>query len=268
MRRFLCFTLSSALLQLIPLVVSAEVRISTSTALSLGAASLDQSAKTDDVFSAAIEAMGGRRALEEIKSIKADADCTGPKGAYKTELSSARGDRLMFRQTRVGRESFLVFVNGKRAWSKSEETGKIAPLDKKTVAAIRSHEFQMIAIATRERYSKPQLEGYEKFAGSRAIKVRMMDELGNPCHVFFDADSHLMAGMVIVNPMGEAGETVRIVFNRWSQIGKVKLPSTVTATDKTGDFVLNFHNITLNEVAPGVFSVPKEIQNAIAAPGM
>lgn len=211
------------------------------------------------VISAATEAMGGRRALEEIQSIEAVADCTGPRGKYKTEVRSARGDRLMFRQTWVGREAYLAYVNGKLAWTKNEETGKVAAMDKEAAAAVRSHEFQMIAIAILERYSNPQVEGYENFAGSRAIKVRMVDELGNPCHIFFDADSLLMAGMIMVNPMKGAGESVRVVFNRWSQVGKVKLPSKVTATDKTGDFVLDFQEITLNKVDPNIFSVPKEI---------
>ena len=43
------------------------------------------------VFAAAAQAMGGARALRRIRSIAATADCTGPKGAYKTEIHSMRG---------------------------------------------------------------------------------------------------------------------------------------------------------------------------------
>ena len=260
MRCFSGLMLSLSSVHLI-LTATAVAQIVTSPvkASSLQAASLEQTINADAVFSAAAQAMGGRKALQEIQSIRAMADCVGPRGKYKTELQSARGDRLMFRQSWVGRETFLAFVNGKRAWTKSEKTGQVAPLDRNSAAMIRSHEFQMLAIALRERYGNPQVEGYENFAGTRSIKVRMVDEIGNPCHVFFDADSHLMLGMLILNPTGEAGETVRVVFNRWRQVGRVKLPSMITATDKSGDFVFEFQEISLNDVDPTLFRVPKEI---------
>ena len=256
---FSSLTVWAASLHLILSVGVIVARVSKVTVANPQAASLERAAKTDAVFSAATEAMGGWKALQEIQSIKAIADCVGPKGKYKTEVRSARGKRLMFRQSWVGRETFLAFVNGKRAWTKNERTGKVEPLDRNTAAAVRSHEFQMIAITLEERYRSPQVEGYENFAGARAIKVRMVDELGHPCHLFFDAASHLLAGMIIINPMGAASETVRVVFNRWTQVGRVKLPSMVTATDRSGDFILEFHDISLNDVEPNIFRVPEEI---------
>jgi hypothetical protein len=42
-------------------------------------------------------------------------------------------------------------------------------------------------------------------------------------------------------------------------VGKVKLPSTVTATDKSGDFVLTFNEISLNRLDANIFKVPENI---------
>ncbi|MGH7493563.1 MAG: hypothetical protein ACREOO_14390 [bacterium] len=69
----------------------------------------------------------------------------------------------------------------------------------------------------------------------------MIDELGSPGHVFFDLDSHLWAGKVILDPRSHKGETVRVLINEWKKVGEVKLPSKVTATDKSGDWILDFH---------------------------
>src|SRR3954469_1218270 len=68
-----------------------------------------------DIFSAASRAMGGEEALKEIQSIEALADCVGPRSKYKTEIISARADRLFFRQTWQDREPFVAVVNGKYA---------------------------------------------------------------------------------------------------------------------------------------------------------
>ncbi|MGH7456093.1 MAG: hypothetical protein ACRENG_32365, partial [bacterium] len=110
-----------------------------------------------------------------------------------------------------------------------------------------------------ERLKNPVAEGEEDFAGERCIKIRMTDELSKPCEVFFKASSSLFAGWLTVDPRSDKGETVRVVINEWKQIGKVKLPSKVTATDKSGDWVLNFQDIKLNGVDEKIFDIPPSI---------
>jgi len=124
---------------------------------------------------------------------------------------------------------------------------------------LRGHEFQMMAIILPERFKSPVVEGEDDFAGKRCTKIRMIDELGTPCHVYFDINSHLLAGLIIADPRSDKGETVRIIFNEWKQIGKVKLPSKVTATDKSGDWILDFHDLKLNRVDEKIFEIPSNI---------
>jgi hypothetical protein len=95
--------------------------------------------------------------------------------------------------------------------------------------------------------------------GQYAVGLRVLDELENPSLVYFDANSHLLAGFVITDPRSDKGETVRVVINEWKQVGKVKLPSKVTATDKSGDWVLDFHDIKLNLVDEKIFEVPPSV---------
>jgi hypothetical protein len=131
-------------------------------------------------------------------------------------------------------------------------------MDKNAREMVRGHEFQMIAISPANRYTNPVVEGYEDFAGARRLKIRARDGLGNTSYLFFDVTSHLMAGMIIANPSAP-DERVKVVFNAWKQVGKVKLPSTVTATDKSGDFVLTFNEINLNRLDANIFKVPEGI---------
>jgi hypothetical protein len=67
-----------------------------------------------------------------------------------------------------------------------------------------------------------------------------------------------MLGFTIQDPF-EKSETIRINFNEWKQTGALKLPSKVTATDKQGDFVLNFREIVLNKTDEKMFAVPARV---------
>jgi len=210
----------------------------------------------EDIFAASINAMGGEKELGKIQSITALATCTGPRGNYTTEVYSMRGDRLMFKQVTSTGEVFLGYVNGEVAWTKNQTTAHVSAIDKSYTSMLRGHEFQMMAIILPERYKNPVVEGEEYFAGKRCIKIRMIDQLDSPCQAYFDTSSRLLAGLVFVDPRPD---TVRIVFNEWKRINKVMLPAKVTATDKSGDWILDFQDIILNRVDENIFEIPPSI---------
>ncbi|NUO82981.1 nuclear transport factor 2 family protein [candidate division KSB1 bacterium] len=225
----------------------------------LAAAATFQAKPFNEVFAESLRHMGGESELSKIQSITALAHCTGPRGEYVTEIYSQRGNRLQFKQVWPEGRSFLAFVNGEHAWMEDAMSGHVSQLDSASTAGIRAHEFQMIPLVLPERYQNPVVEREEDFAGERCIKIRMIDGLGKSCAVFFKTRSSLLAGWIQADTRSDKGETVRIVFNEWKKIGNVMLPSKVTATDKSGDWVLAFHDIKLNEVDEKIFAVPPSI---------
>ena len=219
---------------------------------------ISQTNSAEQIVVQSFDAMGGRRALDTIRSIRALADCIGPRGPYQTEIHSARGDRLKFKQVSNNGASFIGIVNGRHSWVSDETTGEVTPLTKERATMLRGHEFQMIAIVPHERFREPKVEGYESFAGARTIKLSAIDELGKPASLFYSHDSKLLVGMIVVNPRNDK-ELVRVQYQEWKQVGPVKLPSKVTATDQSGDFVLNFGHISLNDVDVKIFQLPPSI---------
>ena len=217
------------------------------------------SQSVDQLIAKLLEAMGGVETAVAIQSIHAIANCTAPQGEYVTEIHSARGQRLRFRQEWPGRQPFVGTVNGPHAWATAAETGVVQKLAESSVAMIRSHEFQMIPLTLPERFSQMTVGETVEFAGGMCTAVHAQDELAQPCTLYFDTDTGLLAGFILTNPVGEEGETVKIVFNQWQTINNIKLPTNVTATDKNGDFILDFHTVTLNNVDPKLFTVPPEI---------
>jgi hypothetical protein len=118
----------------------------------------------------------------------------------------------------------------------------------------------MLAMNLTERFTNIKYEGEEAFGRSEnAWKLSAFDELGNPASLFFDKASDMMIGFVIQNPFSEKPELIKNVFNEWSQIGKLKLPSKVTVTDKQGDFILSFKAISLNKTNEDLFAIPAAV---------
>jgi hypothetical protein len=218
-----------------------------------------QEADPRAIIERSLKAIGGREELARVRSIYAFADCTGPGGKYSTELYSATGLRLVFKQVKQGGATFIGYTNGEEYWTK-DKMGEVSLEDKNAAFSWRSHEFQWLAFGLLERFRDPSFAGEEEFNGRRAFKLRLTDELGQPAHFFFDKESGLMLGFTVLNPFERRRpETIRIVFNEWKQVGKIKLPSKVTATDKQEDYVLSFKEIALNRLDEKIFSVPVQV---------
>ena len=77
-----------------------------------------------------------------------------------------------------------------------------------------------------------------------------------PRHPGIDAATGLLAGFVMPNSMAEG--VVRLDFREWKTVAGVKLPSQVVATDLQGDFILDFEEISVNDVDPAVFESAAE----------
>lgn len=217
------------------------------------------SSSVADIVARSVTALGASDARAAIHSITALADCLSPTGPYQTEIYSARGDRLKFKQFRAQGKPFVAFVNGQHFWTRDESTGHANPADKALAMMIRSHEFQWIALAPLARFSHPVLQADEEFDGVACSKLRVTDELGNPATLFFRKQDSLLVGLLLADTRQQPLATVRVAFKEWTQVGKLKLPSKVVATDTAGDFTLHFKTIHLNQVDERIFEVPKKI---------
>jgi hypothetical protein len=203
-------------------------------------------------------ALGGQKEIARVRNLQAIADCAGPNGNYTTEIYAAKNSRLIFKQVLANGSIYRGQTNGPIFWTKDEKSGDLSLADARAAFVWRSHDFQFLAMEIAERFRDFKPAGEENFAGRAALKLNATDELGHPASVFFDRETRLLLGLTIRNPF-DAGETIRTVFNEWQQIGRLKLPSKVTATDKKGDFVLSFREIVLNRTDEKIFAVPPPV---------
>jgi hypothetical protein len=222
----------------------------------LSAASVFGQNESSAVLESSLQSIGGRKEIAKVRSLRALADCAGPNGNYTTEIYSATGGRLIFKQVRANGDTYFGQTNGPIFWTKDEKNNDFALADEKAALAWRTHEFQTLAMEIDRRFRDFVLAGEENFDGKTALKLKMTDEIGNPAEAFFDHDTKLLLGFAIQNPFSAQPEQIRTVINEWKPVGGLKLPSKVTVTDKQGDFVLNFREISLNKLDEKIFSVP------------
>ncbi|HMS40534.1 MAG TPA: hypothetical protein PKE69_09930, partial [Pyrinomonadaceae bacterium] len=213
-----------------------------------------QNSELEKLFSSSIEAVGGAKEINKIRSIEVFADCTGPNGKYTTEIVSFRDGKARFTQKFSYKTTPTdIFINDKLAW----ETAGFSLVSPFQGLVVRLHEYQKMAFDFQKMFHDFALEGNEVFANRASVKVRAKNELNGTIYLYFDAETKLLSGYVL--PIPGSNESVKNVFNEWRNVGKLKLPSKVTATDNTGDWVLNFQKISLNKADAKIFEIPPRV---------
>jgi hypothetical protein len=217
-----------------------------------------QNAELEKVFSAAINAVGGAKEINQIRSLEVIAECVGPKGKYTTEIVSFRDRKTRFRQKfSYKNELSDIFIKDNLAWD-ANGYSLVPPFQR---LAVELHEYQKMSFDFQKMFHDFVLEGPENFAGRPSLKVRAQHELNGPIYLFFNAKTKLFAGFVL--PIPNSGETIKNVIDEWKLVGKLKLPSKATATDSSGDWVLNFEKISLNKSDAKMFEVPPRVIDLI-----
>ncbi len=214
----------------------------------------------DKIFVEAIEAVGSQKEIQKIKSIEAFAVCIGPKGKYTTAITSFRGNKTHFKQTFTYRdEDTNIFINDNHAWKKADKTNDFEMVSPFQRLVVNLHEYQKMAFDFQKMFTDFELVGDETFNDKPNIKVSAKNDLGGTIHLFFDKETKVLSGYIL--PIQDSKETVKNVFNEWKKIGEIKLPTKVTATDSSGDWVLNFNKITLNKANENVLNIPSRVKD-------
>lgn len=202
------------------------------------------------------KAIGGQGEIARVKNIYSLAECTGPNGAYQTEIFSANDTLTVFRQSRKNKPDYTGSCNGEYTWTSNPEP---EPAGEKEAFAWRSHELQWIALHPSGRFCDLHFAGTASFAGKQAIKLSAADERNKPAELFFDSKTFLLLGFSIESPFSEKPVMIRLQIQEWKRAGKLLLPAKVVFTDEQGDFILNFHTIKINQTDQRKFSVPPTI---------
>ena len=213
------------------------------------------------IFTASIESIGGQQAAAHIKSISGIADCTSPYGPNVTELHSARNDRLVFKKIRPEQPEFTAFINGPYAWGFDPETNQPDHFEPQSAAMVLGHDFLILPFIWAQRYKNFNIVGTATFANTDCLKIQAENKWGESFDLFFASDTQRFAGFARTNPEQDENASLQVVYKEWKTINDLKLPSLIVITDKAGEYIYNFRELSINTIDENIFTVPDTIMN-------
>ncbi len=207
-----------------------------------------------ELIAAAIDALGGREALDAVKSLTVRAACSGPEGSFTTEVFSLRPTRTLMRQS-FGEERVELLVIGEQAWSVDREKGKRKKEPPRTREMVRGHEFQLIPFELDSRFRHHTFAGVDE---SGCARIEMADAANAPAALCLDPESHLPLRLSHQPAGRPKGETIHLELESWRRIDAVLYLEQLTLRQGEETITCRYESIEPNSVDSKLFRVEKK----------
>ncbi len=177
----------------------------------------DGAAESSQLIDRMLDALGGREAIAAVRSLSAEARCTGPGGDFDTWIDSFRPGLTYFRQE-TDDGAAEIWSTGESTWHLDGE-GAVTELPGPTRYFVRSHEFHLLLFEIESRFSDHHLGAWSEVGARRCREIEMTDGSGQPASLCV-AESDGLPLRLEMNPQGAQGP-VNITFGDWREIGDV-----------------------------------------------
>lgn len=166
-----------------------------------------------------VQALGGEAAIANLTGLSVKATCSGPDGAFDTEVSSFRPSWVRFRQTR-GEAATEIWSGPERTWG-IEANGEAKDYGPGVRSFVRAHEFHFEVLEVATRFTDHRVGSTTTIREQPCTTLLMKDAMGQGASLYLNAETHLPV-MLEVNPEGAAGP-VRTYFEDWQSKAGVQL---------------------------------------------
>jgi hypothetical protein len=214
----------------------------------------------DQILQKYIEGVGGRAALEKIRTITAKGTIAiSPIGLNGTvEISQKSPNKAVTRvdlgQGGVQREGF----DGTAGWASDPATGEIrektgADLVEARRSAAFPRELQMKTI-----YPSMTVKGREKVGARDAFLIEAVPADGKPIQLFFDAETGLLIRQVLTRETPAGGLVVDTYYENYKPVDGVQRAYTIRQVNDQFTATITITSITQNvTLDDALFAKPK-----------
>ena len=231
--------------------------------LLLSVASVHAEGGAQPLIDRMMTALGGRDAIESLRSLAVEADCTGPDGEFRTRVESFRPGATYFHQS-DGQRVTEIWSTAERTWRRDAENG-LVELDQRARDFLRGHEFHLLLFELESRFSNHRLAETTEIDGRACRRIAMEDESGHPASLCID-ESDGMPVALEVNPPGAQGP-IRIRFDDWREVEGIRYFHFFELTEgPERTFTYRYRSLERNGVAADRF-VPSVAPALQADPG-
>lgn len=243
----------------------------------------------------ALEAMGGRAAFEEIRSVVMDVVLTRDQDDLKMRAMSIFPDRLMVQldATLETRMTITMARNGEAGWIELQPLdGELEPVGPSqimpAIAGPQRDQIDQFGDTTRahwvlirilEDYSELTTIGFEEFAGKPSIRVRLSGPKTERAKSDVQGDRYLFvavedgyplgldtpAPVVAGAPEGAPKARQRLIFSDRTEFGSLDLFTRMTLEAGRNRQSFRWESISFNNAPPIVFTVPDSVRKAVEA---
>lgn len=209
----------------------------------------------EQVLDRMLEAIGPETARNSVQSLTATAEGIGPDGSFAVTVTSIPPGAVYFRQQTVHGITEI--------WSTPERTwgGTVGedyePMGPRVREYVRGHEFHLMLLEVKSRFSGFAMQGEESVEGSTCLRVSMRDESGQPASICVRPDDWLPLELRL-HSESSAGP-VRVVFADWRQVdGLYQFHATKLVEDPERLFSYQYVDVAINSFAYDI-SVPAPV---------
>jgi len=193
-----------------------------------------------------LAAIGPERSRQAVQSLSTTAEGSGPDGLFAITVTSIPPDTVYFRQ-QSERGITEIWSTPERTWG-GDAGDEYEPLGMRVRDFVRSHEFHLMLLEMKSRFSGFELQGEDAVSGKECLRVSMIDEAGETASICIRLDDWLPAELRL-NPASVAGP-IRIVFDDWRVVdGLNQFHSLELTEDSDRLFTYEYVDIAVNTFA-------------------
>jgi len=223
----------------------------------------------DEIFASCVEAAGGRRALDAVKTLHTEGTMTGQGMTADADMYWSRdGKRFVKLVTPFG--EIKQGTDGKVYWMHHAASGYMLMDEEEGSQVDFLAGLHMIMLDPKDRFKekaeKLEVVGTESFNGEECYKVYQLDKDGTEAHVYFGVDSGLPIGFRSIEEDGTPGDVTTI--GDWKVVDGVNFFRTISIQSKDprqGNSEIKISTIEINKTGDDVFALPEEVEKMAAA---
>lgn len=219
-------------------------------------------------MAAAVEAMGGREAIDSIKNLHTAMSMDMQGMAFKMESFWAReGGQMSKSSTPMG--EMTMGTDGTVYWMKGATGYVLMPEDQKKNLRDQSSVFMRFLDPEKmltETLESIESKGKVTFGEKECWQLHYKDKDGEEGELFYDVASGMPAGFESIEKQGETLIRSRGIMGDWKEQDGVKFFHTMTMTSEAQPgmtMVMKVDTIEVNKLDEKTFALPEEVKKLV-----
>lgn len=219
----------------------------------------------DEILNASLEAMGGRKAIDQIKTLHVSSKMSSTGMEMEADWKwSKGGGRMITYITPMG--EIKQGTDGKIGWSHNAMTGYVLASEEELEQMDNQAGLHMALADIKKTLleDSEQLEylGQETFASHNCHKIYHLDNDGTEGHLFFSIDTNLPVGFRTVPEDGTTAD--EMIISDWKKLKGVHFFHGLemrSGNPNSPGATMTITKIDVNTLEDDVFEVPQEVKD-------